>query len=339
MATEIKKFLDQSGVSTLWTRIAQEVAKVDAKAADNAADILAHDTRLTAAEGKIEALEKGTYDDTEVRNLIAGNTTEIGKNTAAITTLNSGADVAGSVAYTATAIAAAKVAEIVAGANADFDTLKEIADWILNDTTGAADMANDIKALENKMAGIDTTVVAKIAAEIEAALKVDGADKYALAFDLTSLATRVKTLEDAGYQNAEQVGSAIDTKIAALKLADNYDAKGAAATAEANAKAYSDGLAKNYATAAQGDKADSALQASDVVTGTVNGTINVKGNSVAVHGLGTAAYANVEAYDAAGTAATALTDAKAYTDTEVAKIQSLTNAEILAAINEATATT
>lgn len=339
MATEIKKFLDQSGVSTLWTRIAQEVAKVDAKAADNAADILAHDTRLTAAEGKIEALEKGTYDDTEVRNLIAGNTTEIGKNTAAITTLNSGADVAGSVAHTATAIAAAKVAEIVAGANADFDTLKEIADWILNDTTGAADMANDIKALENKMAGIDTTVVAKIAAEIEAALKVDGADKYALASDLTSLATRVKTLEDAGYQNAEQVGSAIDTKIAALKLADNYDAKGAAATAEANAKAYSDGLAKNYATAAQGAKADSALQASDVVTGTVNGTINIKGNSVAVHGLGTAAYANVEAYDAAGTAATALTDAKAYTDTEVAKIQSLTNAEILAAINEAAATT
>ena len=339
MATEIKKFLDQSGVSTLWTRIAQEVAKVDAKAADNAADILAHDTRLTAAEGKIEALEKGTYDDTEVRNLIAGNTTEIGKNTAAITTLNGGADVTGSVAHTATTIAAAKVAEIVAGANADFDTLKEIADWILNDTTGAADMANDIKALENKMAGIDTTVVAKIAAEIEAALKVDGADKYALASDLTSLATRVKTLEDAGYQNAEQVGSAIDTKIAALKLADNYDAKGAAATAEANAKAYSDGLAKNYATAAQGAKADSALQASDVVTGTVNGTINVKGNSVAVHGLGTAAYTNVEAYDAAGTAATALTDAKTYTDTKVAKIQSLTDAEILAAINEAAATT
>lgn len=193
--------------------------------------------------------------------------------------------------------------------------------------------------INKKYSYIDTTVVAKIAAEIEAALKVDGADKYALASDLTSLATRVKTLEDAGYQNAEQVGSAIDTKIAALKLADNYDAKGAAATAEANAKAYSDGLAKNYATAAQGAKADSALQASDVVTGTVNGTINVKGNSVVVHGLGTAAYTNVEAYDAAGTAATALTDAKAYTDTEVAKIQSLTDAEILAAINEAAATT
>ena len=234
---DVKKFLDQSGVSTLWSKIAEEVAKVDAKAADNAADILAHGTRLDAAESKIEALEKGTYDDSEVRGLITANTTEIGKNTAAIALLNGNAETVGSVANTANAAAAAKVAEIVAGANADFDTLKEIADWILNDTTGAADMANDIKALEDKMVGVDTTVVASIAAAIDAALKVEGADKYALASDLTALATRVKALEDAGFQNAEQVGSAIDTKIAALKLADSYDAKGAAATAETNAKA------------------------------------------------------------------------------------------------------
>lgn len=34
--------------------------------------------------------------------------------------------------------AGAAVAAIVAGADSDFDTLKEVADWILNDTTGAA---------------------------------------------------------------------------------------------------------------------------------------------------------------------------------------------------------
>ena len=39
---DIKKFLDQGGVSTLWSKIAEEVAKVDAKATENAADILAH---------------------------------------------------------------------------------------------------------------------------------------------------------------------------------------------------------------------------------------------------------------------------------------------------------
>lgn len=239
---DIKKFLDQGGVSTLWTRIAEEVAKVDAKAAENAADILAQGTRLEAAESKIEALEKGTYDDSEVRGLIADNKAAHEANTAAITTLNSGAEVAGSVANTATAIAAAKVAEIVANADANFDTLKEIADWILNDTTGAADMANDIAALQGQMAGIESTVVAAIASAIEAALKIEGVEKYALASELTALAGRVKALEDAGYQNADQVGSAIDAKIAALDLANTYDANGAAAAAESAAKAYADGL-------------------------------------------------------------------------------------------------
>lgn len=40
-----------------------------------------------------------------------------------------------------------------------------------------------------------------------------------------------------------------------------YDAKGAAGTAETNAKAYADGLAKNYATAAQGKTADDTAAA------------------------------------------------------------------------------
>ena len=308
---DLKKFLDQSGVSTLWTRIAEEVAKVDAKAVKNAGDITALDTRIGAAESKIEALEKGTYDDTAVRGLIKDNADAIADNKAAIETLNGAADVVGSVANTANAAAAAKVAEIVAGANADFDTLKEIADWILNDTTGAADMANDIAALQAQMVGIESTVVAKIAAEIAAALKVDGADKYALASELSALADRVKAIEDAGYQTAAQVGSAIDAKIAALDLANSYDAKGAAATAETNAKAYADGLAGNY------EVAGAAAQA----------LVDAK------------AYTDAEAakHETKGAAAQALIDAKAYTDAEVAKIQALTEAEIDAAIAAAKA--
>jgi hypothetical protein len=148
MATDIKKFLDQAGVSTLWSRVAEEVAKVDAKAVKNAEDIVKHGTRLDTAEAKIAALEAGTYDDTELRGLIGDNADAIADNVAALAILNGDAATAGSVANTANAAAAAKVAEIVAGADANFDTLKEIADWILNDTTGAADMANDIAALQ-----------------------------------------------------------------------------------------------------------------------------------------------------------------------------------------------
>lgn len=300
---DLKKFLDQSGVSTLWTRIAEEVAKVDAKAVKNAGDITALDTRIAAAEGKIAALEAGTYDDSEVRGLIKDNADAIADNKAAIETLNGAADVVGSVANTANAAAAAKVAEIVAGANADFDTLKEIADWILNDTTGAADMANDIAALQAQMVGIESTVVAKIAAEIAAALKVDGADKYALASELSSLADRVKAIEDAGYQNAAQVGSAIDAKIAALDLANSYDAKGAAATAEANAKAYVDGK-------------DSAMNTRVAALEAIDHT----------------------KFEAAGAAAQALADAKSYVDTEInTKVIALSTAEIDAAIAAAKA--
>lgn len=298
MATDIRKFLDQEGLSTLWSRVAAEVKKVDDKAAQNAEDI-------GVLQGKVEALEKGTYDDTAVRGLIEANATAIGQNkaaheanAAAIATLNGAADVAGSVANTANAAAAAKVAEIVANAHADFDTLKEIADWILNDTTGAADMANDIQALQNQMVGVESTVVAKIAAELEAALKVDGVDKYALASELTDLADRVQALEDAGYQNAEQVGSAIDAKIAALNLANAYDTKGAAAAAETNAKAHADSL-------------NTAMNARVVVLEAIDHT----------------------KFEAAGAAAQALADAKAYTDAEIAgHVTALTTAEIDAAI-------
>lgn len=300
---DIKKFLDQAGVSTLWSRVAEEVAKVDAKAAQNAKDIASHATRLTEAEAKIEALEAGTYDDTELRGLISANTSAHEANAAAIATLNGTADTVGSVANTATTVAATKVAEIVAGANASFDTLKEIADWILNDTTGAAHMANNI-------ANLQTLVGNKAVAEqIADAISAEGLDKYALAADLTALVNRVKTLEDAGYQTADAVASAIDAKIAALNLAETYDAKGAAAAAETNAKAYADGLASNY------DAAGSAAQA----------LADAK------------AYTDAEAakHETKGAAAQALVDAKAYTDAEVAKIQALTEAEIDAAIASA----
>lgn len=77
-----------------------------------------------------------------------------------------------------------------------------------------------------------------------------------------------KTAADAEFMNEGEV----DAKIAALDLANTYDAKGAAATAEANAIAHADGLAVNYATAAQGAKADSALQE---ITTTANGGLKV----------------------------------------------------------------
>lgn len=46
-------------------------------------------------------------------------------------------------------VAIEEVAKIIDGADSSFDTLKEIADWIVNDTTGSAQMANDIQKLKS----------------------------------------------------------------------------------------------------------------------------------------------------------------------------------------------
>lgn len=70
----------------------------------------------------------------------------------------------------------------------------------------------------------------------------------------------------------------------------------------------------NYATAAQGTKADSALQKADITTGSANGTISVDGSDVSVKGLGTAAYAATTDFDAAGKADSALASAKSYAE-------------------------
>ena len=79
------------------------------------------------------------------------------------------------------------------------------------------------------------------------------------------------------------------------------DATSKANKALADAKKYADGLGKNSWTAAQGAKADSAVQGSDIKTGTANGSISVKGTNVhIVKGLGSAAYTESTAYEKAG---------------------------------------
>ena len=216
----LDKFLNKAGVSTLWGQIAAEVAKVDAKANTNAQEIASLKT-------SVEALQKGTYDDTAVKALIQGNTDAIA------------ALVGEDANMSARAIAAAEVAKIVADADADFDTLKEIADWIMNDTTGAADMAADIATLEAKLAGVDETVVKSIAAAIEAALKVNGVEKYALASEITALSDQLKgigeqieALEAAKHThaNAETLAGITVEKVAAWNAA------------EQNAKNYTDSV-------------------------------------------------------------------------------------------------
>lgn len=111
------------------------------------------DDLLTAKGNDITALQNRVgMDDTSGLSLrIKTNETNIAANKAAIDVLNGESNVEGSVKKQV----ADAIAGVVANAPADFDTLKEVADWIANDTTGAAAMQTDIAALKTKVATVE----------------------------------------------------------------------------------------------------------------------------------------------------------------------------------------
>ena len=131
-----------------------------------------------------EAQEAATYDDTALTGRV---TTVEGQVTTLI-----GSDVSKS----AREIASEEVAKIVAGADASYDTLKEIADWISSHKTDATAMNSAITALEGIVGGIggegEKATVVEYVTDAIAALKIGD---YAKAADLTALASKVTTAE------------------------------------------------------------------------------------------------------------------------------------------------
>ena len=114
-------------------------------------------------------------------------------------------------------ISSEEVAKIIAGANANYDTLKEIADWIMSDTTGAAKMANDISRLDAILDGlVDTTSgeYATVVAYVEAMISALNIADYAKTADVnTELSKKVDKIE----------GSRLMTNAEGTKLAGIAD--------------------------------------------------------------------------------------------------------------------
>ncbi len=376
---DIKKFLDQSGVSTLWTRVAEEVGKeaARAKAAEEAAAAAAK-----AAQDDVDALETyvgvipETYTETNIVAFIQKRAQEIlaaaqggSSETAASVKAaldayiaSNDAEVDGIGADVATIIGdylkkadkdelAANIktnADEIARVDAAFklavenneegiDSIKELATWVNTHGTEAAGYAAAISALEALVGdtAVATQIANAIAAEnlaqyaktadiegtlqkidtqgtvteaINAAINALAIGDYAKAADLTALAARVTALETAGYQTGAQVTASIEAAIAALKAENLWDAKGAAAAAEAAAKAYADGLAGNYDAKGAAAAAESAAKA----------------------------HSDANLATAKSYSDTNLATAKSYTDEAYNAIQSLTTAEIEAAIAAAT---
>lgn len=120
-----------------------------------------------------------------------------------------------------------------------------------------------------------------------------------------ALAAVKKTAEDA--TTVSEVDAQIDAKIATLKGENLWDAKGDAAKAEAAAKSYADGLAKNYDAA--GAAATAEQNAKDYADG-LAGNYDAAGAAASAQAAAIAA----AAADAAEKANTAEQNAKDYAD-------------------------
>lgn len=252
------------------------------------------DEKAAAVQAEVDALEAkvGTVPESktvvqmieEAQEAATYDDTEIKSkvqaNTDAIGVLNGEATVEGSVKKTV----ADEIAKVVAGAPESFDTLKELSDWIATHGQDAAEMNSAIVALQNILDGIGDTESgekATVVAYVTDAIAALNIGDYATAAQLTALAGRVTTLEGATHTHTNK------------ELLDTYT-QTEANLADAVAKKHVHANATELDKIAAGDKAkwDAMEQnAKDYADGLASN------------------------YDAAGSAAGALADAKEYTDT------------------------
>lgn len=252
------------------------------------------DEKAAAVQTEVDALEAkvGTVPESktvvqmieEAQEAATYDDTEIKAkvqaNTNAIGVLNGEATVEGSVKKTV----ADEIAKVIADAPESFDTLKEISDWISSHSDDAAAMNSAITALQGILDGIGDTESgekATVVAYVTDAIAALNIGDYATAAQLTALAGRVTTLEGATHTHANKA------------LLDTYT-QTEANLADAVAKKHVHTNATELNKIADGDKAkwDAMEQnAKDYADGLASN------------------------YDASGSAAGALADAKEYTDT------------------------
>ena len=230
--------------------------------------------------------------------------------------------------------------------------LQELTSTVGSNKTAADKTQEDLEALAATVEGLQGTgdQAAATKGQLNALTQTVTENETDIEGKMTALSGRVDTAEGEidALQTSLAAGGATATAIA--------DAKKAGTDAQADLDAYKTTVSSTYATQAaltQGlgekqdtitagsiaktmladgvqtslGKADSAVQS--VGTGSENGTISVDGTDVSVKGLGTAAYANTGAFDAAGAASTAKSEAIAdaaskYQDKNYLTSQSLT---------------
>ena len=217
---------------------------------------------------------------------------------------------------TADAAAAKAVAAVVAGADSDFDTLKEVADWIKSDTTGAAALQTDVAGLKTKVSTLESAShTHDNKAELDKIVDGDKAkwDTHVANADIHVTAEQKTTwsAKQDALANADVLAAITSTQVT------NWDSAATKAHEHTN-KTVLDGITAEKVAAWDG--AVSAAGVSSV--GGKAGALTLKGGSatlgdvnLSISDTGEISAAIVpDSFDVKGAAATALSDAKAYTD-------------------------
>ena len=192
---DIKKYLDQAGVSTLWAQVAAEItSKVNvekARAEGAEADLLG---KINAEAARADAAEKVNAAAAQTAQTKANDAfAKAEANEAAIGVLNSAATVEGSVAY--------KIAQIVTANGGAVDKLEEIAAWIAEHPSDAAEYNQRITTNAADIDALEALVGSKaVATQISEAIAAQDLSKYALASNLSSLQQTYNTFVNKGVR-------------------------------------------------------------------------------------------------------------------------------------------
>ena len=208
--------LIESGDKAKWDAVVQKVGELPAD--------------KTVVQMIADAKTDATYDDTQVK-------ADIKANADAIALLNDASTVEGSVDYKI----AQAVAAIMENPDDTMNSINELVTWCNDHASDALELSNQVSTNKDDIAALEALVgeddvATQIADAIAATMKTDGADKYALAADLTAAIARIVSLEAKAHEhaNATELNKIADGDVAKWNAAQaNAEATAAAALSEA----------------------------------------------------------------------------------------------------------
>lgn len=280
-----------------------DAAQADADALETLVGTIPSTATATDVIGYVdEKAAAATYDDTALAARVTANE-------GAITTLN------GTGAGSVTKTVDDAIAAVVASAPEDFDTLKEMSDWIAGHEDDAAAMNSAISANttaigvasqeESEPGAGDAVVATGLHKKIE--------DETARATGVESgFATRIADLE-----SQAGTGSVAQQISAAIGALDANESQTAGTDGLALAVVETDGVITSISGSIAANTYDAYGAASDVETALIGDAQSDTASSATIAGAKKYADSLAINYDVAGAAQTAQTNAATYTDTAI----------------------